>query len=245
MISDLIFKDKIFKSDKYDYFLDEHILINQNIVWVYSSKYLLILLLIFYNMIKIPLTCLLLVLTLSVNVEFYRTHKSTTTFTPLVKTQIKLIPTAELPKSYWWGNVDGVNYLTIQRNQHIPVYCGSCWAFSATSALSDRIKIQRKAQWPDVIIAPQVLLSCNTNPEMEGCGGGDARDANAWIHKNNITDETCSPYQAFGHDNGVSCSAEIKCKNCLPNKGCWAQTKAKIYGIDEYGIVEGEQAMMN
>jgi cathepsin X len=110
----------------------------------------------------------------------------------------------DLPANYFWGNVDGTNYLTYQRNQHIPVYCGSCWAFASTSALSDRIKIARKAQWPDVNLAPQVLISCEA-PD-EGCHGGDARTAYEWIHKNNITDETCSPYQAFGHDNGVGCA---------------------------------------
>jgi cathepsin X len=93
---------------------------------------------------------------------------------------------SDLPKNYWWGNVNGVNYLTLQRNQHIPVYCGSCWAFAATSALSDRIKINRKAQWPDILLAPQVLISCEY-PE-KGCHGGDHKAAYQWIYNNNITD---------------------------------------------------------
>jgi cathepsin X len=148
-----------------------------------------------------------------------------------------------LPQNYWWGNVSGTNYLTVQRNQHIPIYCGSCWAFAVTSSLSDRIKIMRKAQWPDVNLSPQVIISCVDRGS--GCGGGDTKDAYEWIFHNNITDETCSPYQAYGHDNGLGCSAEIKCKNCMPNKGCWAQERAKIYGIEEYGAISGEAAMMN
>lgn len=88
-----------------------------------------------------------------------------------------------------------------------------------------------------------MLISCEL-PD-EGCHGGDARTAYEWIAKNNITDETCSPYQALGHDNGVGCSAEIKCKNCMPGKGCWAQQNAKIYGVQEYGDVVGELNMMN
>jgi cathepsin X len=78
-------------------------------------------------------------------------RKSQRPIQPVVKAP--LIP-VEAPESFVWNNVSGVNYLTNLRNQHIPQYCGSCWAHAATSALSDRIKIARKAQWPDVNISP-------------------------------------------------------------------------------------------
>ena len=75
----------------------------------------------------------------------------------VVKSELAAV---ELPKEWFWNDVDGVNYLTNIRNQHVPSYCGSCWAHAATSSLSDRIKIARKAAWPDVNIAPQVIISC-------------------------------------------------------------------------------------
>lgn len=132
-------------------------------------------------MIKIPILSLLVLLVISnLDISHYRKHISSTTFKPKVLRPLENMPEADLPKSYWWGNVNGVNFLTVQRNQHIPIYCGSCWAFASSSALSDRIKIARKAQWPDVNIAPQVLISCES-PDL-GCDGGDAKNAYQWIN---------------------------------------------------------------
>lgn len=154
-----------------------------------------------------------------------------------------MLPIEQLPSSLFWGNVSGVNYLTVNRNQHIPQYCGACWAFAATSAMSDRIKIMRNATWPDVNLAPQVLVSCDS--ESEGCAGGDPNSAYAYIHDHGITDETCSLYQARGYTNGKPCSAEAVCMNCATNGTCFAQDSYYLYSVDDYGTLSGEQKMMN
>jgi cathepsin X len=126
---------------------------------------------------KIPILCLLLVVafTADLDISAYRKHIASTTFKPKVLTELPNIPANDLPSYFWWGNVSGTNYLTIQRNQHIPIYCGSCWAHATTSALSDRIKIMRKAQWPDVNLSPQILISCDYADS--GCDGGDPKNA--------------------------------------------------------------------
>ena len=87
---------------------------------------------------------------------------------------------AELPQSFTWSNVEGVNYLTKNLNQHIPVYCGSCWAHGSVSSLADRIKIMRKAAWPDINLSIQFILNC----QMGGsCNGGDHLATYKAIHE--------------------------------------------------------------
>ena len=149
---------------------------------------------------------------------------------------------ADLPANFDWSRKDGVNYLTNIKNQHIPSYCGSCWAQSTTSVLSDRIKIARKAAWPDINISPQAVISCD---EVDmGCHGGDPIHAFNWMHFNEVTDETCSGYLARGHDNGNTCSPMMMCKNCNPFVDCEVPDQYPYYKVDLFGSVKGEEAMM-
>lgn len=98
----------------------------------------------------------------------------------------ELLGEAPLPDAHNWCDIDGKSYCTKSLNQHIPQYCGSCWAHAATSALSDRIKIAREAAWPDINISPQVLISCEA--DGDGCHGGYALSAFKWMSENEVTD---------------------------------------------------------
>ena len=62
----------------------------------------------------------------------------------------------DVPSSFDIRNLSGRSLATDNRNQHIPQYCGSCWAHAATSSLSDRINILRNGATPFVHLAPQV-----------------------------------------------------------------------------------------
>eukprot|EP01023_Acetabularia_acetabulum_P058797 TRINITY_DN6994_c0_g2_i3.p1 TRINITY_DN6994_c0_g2~~TRINITY_DN6994_c0_g2_i3.p1 ORF type:complete len:282 (-),score=38.98 TRINITY_DN6994_c0_g2_i3:101-946(-) len=50
---------------------------------------------------------------------------------------------SNLPLNWNWCDVGGKSYCSPFRNQHIPTWCGSCWAMAATSSLADRDNIRR------------------------------------------------------------------------------------------------------
>jgi cathepsin X len=58
--------------------------------------------------------------------------------------QLNLTYPVCLPSSNCTIDVDGVSYLTHSLNQHLPQYCGSCWAHGSLSSLAVRIKIARR-----------------------------------------------------------------------------------------------------
>ncbi|DBA03571.1 TPA: hypothetical protein N0F65_011472, partial [Lagenidium giganteum] len=156
-----------------------------------------------------------------------------------------------LPKNFDWRNVNGTNLVTISRNQHIPKYCGSCWAFSSTSALADRIIIEKKRNpkghselevLREVVLSPQVVLNCDLKDS--GCHGGDYLTAYRFIHDRGIPEEGCQRYAATGHDTGNQCRPIDVCENCFPDKGCFVQKKYDNYYVSEFGTVKGEKEMM-
>ena len=85
------------------------------------------------------------------------------------------------PKSWDVRDISGVNFATIDKNQHIPTYCGSCWAQAVTSALSDRINMRRNNVFPKTVVAAQALVNCVSANETNGCRGGDPTAANSWM----------------------------------------------------------------
>lgn len=154
---------------------------------------------------------------------------------PLPHTYIK-----ETPSDFNWCKhpENGVNYCTPLRNQHIPHYCGSCWAQATTSAFADRIKIARKAAFPEVMLSPQSLVWCACN----GCDGGDATTVHNIFKTDGIVEETCQAYVALG--NGTECSTMHTCDNCDPNTGvCYPIQNYTKWYASEFGNVYGVEAM--
>ena len=87
---------------------------------------------------------------------------------------------SDLPTEWNWADINGENFLSFSRQQHIPVYCGSCWAHGTTSALSDRLNILRKNAWPHINLSPQVLINCHGGGT---CNGGNPGGVYDYGHK--------------------------------------------------------------
>ena len=120
-------------------------------------------------------------------------------------------PLSSLPKRFDWRDVDGVNYLTQDLNQHIAQYCGSCWLHGSVSSLNDRLKIARKGQFPEVTLARQVVLNCGS-ASAGSCHGGTDYGMYVFASQYGLPDETCQLYSAEEH----GCSAFRNCMNCDP-----------------------------
>jgi len=144
-----------------------------------------------------------------------------------------------------------VNLLTLPRNQHIPQYCGSCWAFGTTSSLSDRFNVIRhqngQSLWPLVNLAPQVLINENAGGN---CNGGAPIMVYQYAHDTGIPHETCQLYQAINDPHGKNTDLNI-CETCSPGNTsetlwpgtCLPVTNYTLYYASEYGPVIGALAM--
>lgn len=155
-----------------------------------------------------------------------------------------------LPKNFDWGKK---NLLTPNRNQHIPQYCGSCWAMGSMTALSDRIKIARARagtlNGPDIILSVQYILNCGSI--AGSCHGGYHSSVYEFLSKNEAPFEDCLSYTACSKD-----SDEGFCKSenhiCKPINVCRTCSTFKENGgycseilqfpnatVNEYGPVKG------
>jgi len=169
-----------------------------------------------------------------------------------------LVSAEAMPDNFDWCNKDGKSYCSQSRNQHIPQYCGSCWAHGAISALADRVKIARKGQGADINPSVQHLLNCGG---VGSCSGGSVDGPYQWLKSISdegagISYETAQPYLACSSDSqeGFCPHVDTTCKavNVARTCGGFSQEGGPCSGlaaypnisISDYGSVSGADAMM-
>lgn len=154
----------------------------------------------------------------------------------------------DVPANVNWADMNGTNYLSWNKNQHIPQYCGSCWAQGTTSAIADRFNIMNKlSTTTPVSIDAQVVVNAQAGGS---CDGGNPGQVYQYAHDEGLVDGTCEQYVAYNLQAAIS--PITTCKDCTwppPPVGedgqdkCWAVTPAARYYISDYYSVRGADKM--
>jgi len=117
--------------------------------------------------------------------------------------------------------------------------CGSCWAFGAAEAMSDRICIFLNK---NLSVSSADLTFCCANCG-DGCGGGFPASAwQYWVTKGVVT-ETCDPYPFPSCDHHLPNSQHPCPASEYPNQACPTECKdtenwatAKQFGARAYSV---------
>jgi len=144
--------------------------------------------------------------------------------------------------------MDGKNYLSWNKNQHIPRYCGSCWAQGTTSALADRFNIMNGLN-----TATPVGLSAQAMVNAQGlaggtCNGGDPAQVYEWAYEVGIPDSSCEQYAGENLSQHKFTDKDM-CRDCLPpipadgEPGNCASVPYRKYYVSEYYPVTGVDQM--
>lgn len=127
--------------------------------------------------------------------------------------------------------------------------CGSCWAFGAVEAMSDRICIASAGKVLVNVSATDLVSCCESCGA--GCNGGEPSAAwSYWVHTGLVSGglygdmDTCEPYPLKPCDHHVSgklpnCSGDSPTPKCT--KQCVSQyktpyTQDKHFGVKAYSI---------
>lgn len=110
--------------------------------------------------------------------------------------------------------------------------CGSCWAFSSSEALSDRVAIATGRLSP--VLSPEDMVSCDR--QDDGCQGGQLSHAWKYLSETGIVTDSCMPYTAGG---GLA----PECPSTCVDSESFVRTKAEsAYAIN--GVINMQKDMM-
>jgi len=142
--------------------------------------------------------------------------------------------------------MNGKNYLSWSKNQHIPQYCGSCWAQGSTSAIADRFNIltDLKSATP-IGLNAQAVVNCRNGGS---CNGGNPTLVYRHAHSEGLVHSSCEQYVAQNLLK-KECEPIDVCRDCSPPADmdtpslddCKAVDAKKYYIGDHYMVLGAEK----
>lgn len=139
--------------------------------------------------------------------------------------------------------MNGKNYMSWTKNQHIPQYCGSCWAQGSTSAIADRFNILNNLSGTPVGLNAQVVVNCQAGGS---CNGGNPAKVYEYAHTHGLVHSSCEQYTAYNLQH--ECGPIDVCRDCLwppprPDddglSGCFEVTPNVYYYVSDYYAIRG------
>jgi cathepsin B len=107
-------------------------------------------------------------------------------------------------------------------------HCGSCWAFGASEALSDRFCIASKGS-VNVVLSPEDMVACD-NWNM-GCNGGILPWAWSYLTKTGVVSDSCFSYSS--KDGSVpKCAKSCEDGSAFKKYKCQAGSVVEARGVD-------------
>jgi len=157
-----------------------------------------------------------------------------------------------LPQTVDWRNMDGVNYLSWNKNQHIPRYCGSCWSQGTTSAIADRFNILDYSTGEGINstvgLDAQMIVNCQAGGS---CNGGNPAGVYEFAMDQGLVHASCMNYIAYNDQDGICQDFDV-CRDChgpppligeTGREGCTAVAPSRRYYVSEYYKVKGADQM--
>lgn len=99
--------------------------------------------------------------------------------------------------------------------------CGSCWAFGASEALTDRFCIASSGK-TDVVLSPEDMVACDSADL--GCDGGYLNKAWNYLATTGIVSDACFPYSSGK-------GAVPACPRTCTGSGTWTKYKCKANSV--------------
>ena len=160
----------------------------------------------------------------------------------------ELLSAEEIPEQLDWRSKDDTNWLSWNKNQHIPQYCGSCWAQGSTSTIADRFNIMNGVSTTTPVgIDAQMVVNCQAGGS---CNGGDPAKVYEYAMEHGLVHSSCMNYVAHNEYDSM-CGAIDICRDCTGpapaadedgQENCYAVEDTHYY-VSEYWHVVGADKM--